>query len=49
MLNAFDRMTLRGDWVNDMTDIIPILFVGLVYCQLMIYLGYEYITGKSES
>ena len=49
MLNAFDRMTLRGDWVNDMTEIIPSLFVGLVYCQLMIYLGYEYITGKLES
>ena len=33
----------------DVIDIAPILFVGLVFFQLVIYLGYEYIMGKMKS
>lgn len=29
-------------------DIIPILFVGSIFCLLAIYLGYEYIAGKMK-
>lgn len=29
-------------------DMIPILFVGSVFCLLVIYLGYEYVVGKMK-
>ena len=29
-------------------DVIPILFVGSVFCLLAIFLGYEYAVGKMK-